>query len=155
MKPSATCHPEREHYAHGLCSHCYKVRLYKVNPAAREKNRRTSREWWEKNRVKVLEGQRKRYAENREFERERAYGYRLKRKYGISLAEYLAMLEKQNRSCAICGAKQQKNVRLALDHCHATGKNRALLCSRCNLTLGAVNDNPKLLERLAAYLRQH
>ncbi len=76
----------------------------------------------------------------------------LRKMYGIELSEYEAMLEAQNGGCAICG-KRDKHYRLAVDHCHAEGHIRGLLCADCNRGLGMFGDKPELLEKAAAYLR--
>lgn len=78
---------------------------------------------------------------------------RLRARYGITLADYEAMLIEQDGACKIC---QQKPVRmrLSVDHCHATGKVRGLLCERCNSLLGRVRDDAGVLERAAEYLRK-
>lgn len=60
----------------------------------------------------------------------------LKRKYGITLAEYDQMLEEQHGVCAICGGADPSGRRLAVDHDHETGKVRGLLCTSCNTRLG-------------------
>jgi len=56
-------------------------------------------------------------------------------------------------TCDICKAKnaRRKDI-IAFDHCHKTGKFRGWLCDRCNLVLGAAEDNPKLLREMAKYL---
>src|SRR5271157_4402789 len=54
----------------------------------------------------------------------------LRRKFGISLDEYNIMVLKQDGKCAICGGVNS-NRNLAVDHNHATGQVRGLLCSRC------------------------
>ena len=80
------------------------------------------------------------YAKNREATRER----HLVRKYGVTLADYRAMLAAQGGKCAIClapEAAQFKGV-FHVDHCHATGAVRGLLCRGCNHMLGAVGDDP-------------
>lgn len=56
----------------------------------------------------------------------------LKEKYGITLAEYETLQEKSDGRCAIC----RREKKLYIDHCHATGKVRGLLCNGCNSKLG-------------------
>jgi hypothetical protein len=56
--------------------------------------------------------------------------------YGITEEQYNAMLAAQKNVCAICGGPPRRKRRLAVDHCHATGRVRALLCDPCNLKLG-------------------
>jgi hypothetical protein len=72
------------------------------------------------------------------------------KKYGITLADYNAMLAQQNRACAIC--PRQSSRTLAVDHCHVTGRVRRLLCNRCNVGLGNFDDDPVLVLSAAAYL---
>ena len=81
-------------------------------------------------------------------------GYReraLQRKYGIGVADYDEMLVAQDGRCPIC---KEYEV-LVVDHDHATGKVRALLCDRCNRALGVVQDSPKLLRSLAEFVESH
>jgi hypothetical protein len=59
--------------------------------------------------------------------------------YGLSLQDYRAMLERQGKVCGICKTPGKP---LCVDHCHATGKVRGLLCRDCNLGLGNYKDNP-------------
>jgi hypothetical protein len=78
----------------------------------------------------------------------------LKRLYGISLEQYKKMADAQMNCCAICG-KHQKNFnhRLAVDHCHETGKIRGLLCAKCNTGIGNFKDDIHLLGQAIEYLR--
>ena len=81
---------------------------------------------------------------------------RVIRKYGLTPEIYNRMLEEQNKGCAICGSSipnDNKTKRLYIDHCHASGKVRGLLCAACNFGLGKFRDNPELLDRAAMYLR--
>ena len=55
--------------------------------------------------------------------------------YGITIAEYDEMFKAQGGVCAICG-KPEKSRRISVDHDHATGRARGLLCTNCNVTLG-------------------
>jgi hypothetical protein len=80
--------------------------------------------------------------------------YALRRRYGITLQEYREILEKQNGVCAVCGNGPGKR-RLHVDHCHKTGKIRALLCTNCNSALGAARDDINRLYKLIQYLEKH
>lgn len=84
----------------------------------------------------------------------------LKEKFGLTVADYNRMLDDQGGVCGICGraetATHRGNVRrLSVDHDHATGTVRALLCNDCNTGLGKFGDDPVQLETAAAYLRRH
>lgn len=67
----------------------------------------------------------------------------LKSNYGITEEAYDRLLEWQDGSCAIC--KRKSNARLHVDHDHATGEVRGLLCSKCNMALGGFQDNQRYL----------
>lgn len=73
--------------------------------------------------------------------------------YGIDVAEYEAMLEKQNNACALCLTPQiQLLVKLSVDHRHSDGKVRGLLCHPCNTFLGLIQDDVVRLKRMIGYL---
>ena len=74
------------------------------------------------------------------------------RRYGITKADYEAMLAKQGNRCKVCLCLF-KEKRPHIDHDHKTGKVRALLCGLCNSALGMVGDSEFKLARLLAYLR--
>jgi hypothetical protein len=81
----------------------------------------------------------------------------LRSQYGITAAEYDAMLAEQAGVCRICGrpevrVRQGKVLRLAVDHCHKTGAVRGLLCIDCNTGLARFKDDPELLKAAIAYL---
>jgi len=65
---------------------------------------------------------------------------RLKYYYGLTKKKYVLLIEKQSFVCAICFRPNTKGRRLNIDHNHATGKVRGLLCSSCNLGLHYVED---------------
>jgi hypothetical protein len=83
---------------------------------------------------------------------ERRTAHERKKKYGVSPVDYAEMLVKQNGVCAICKGLNRDGRSLALDHCHQTGKKRGLLCGRCNLTLGRVEDDVEILWGMIQYL---
>jgi hypothetical protein len=61
------------------------------------------------------------------------------------------MLEKQSGLCAIC--RQLPNGQWNIDHNHATGAVRGILCSMCNRGLGQFRDDARLLRAAIDYLR--
>lgn len=66
----------------------------------------------------------------------------LRRKYGLTPAEIEAMAAEQGGVCAICGAAPRGRwKRLHVDHDHATGAVRALLCNDCNLKIGVLESD--------------
>ena len=71
--------------------------------------------------------------------------------YGITEEEYNILLEKQRFGCAICGGCGKRP--LAVDHDHATGIIRGLLCDSCNIGLGNFQDSPNLLNLAIQYLK--
>ena len=79
---------------------------------------------------------------------EKARDSRLRRLFGITAEEYDTLLAYQNNSCAIC-LRPPKNIRLAVDHSHASGLVRGLVCTQSNKLLAYARDNPDIL--LAAY----
>lgn len=62
---------------------------------------------------------------------------RLKSIYGITPEQYTQMLADQGGGCAICGREAWGVRPLAVDHCHESGRVRAILCMTCNRMLGS------------------
>jgi len=95
--------------------------------------------WYEKNRTAYL-------AKRREG--------KLIDKYDMTNEDYDIMSAKQNGGCAICGGPPTSGrwKRFAVDHDHATGKVRGLLCECCNRAIGLLKDDPKTLRVAADYL---
>ena len=83
----------------------------------------------------------------------------LRRRYGISEKIYRELHEKQGHVCAICGEKnthsctKKVDYDLYVDHCHATGRVRGLLCNHCNRAIVLFHDNIANLERAILYLK--
>jgi hypothetical protein len=113
--------------------------LYLYLTRVREQAYRASRK-----RIDSLRRHRRRAMDPDYRDKERA------RRYGLSLDDYHAILARQGNACAIC---RKPNARLCIDHCHATGKVRGLLCSKCNTGLGCYDDDPGLMEAATAYLK--
>lgn len=86
--------------------------------------------------------------------RERLYGgsrhYHLTRRYGIGAVEVAALIERQGGLCAICGREDPEHV----DHDHATGRIRGVLCFNCNGGLGQFGDDIHRLSQAIEYLQR-
>ena len=113
------------------CKDCAKARLrarYAASPDARAKAYANSRK------QAILKP--------RTPEQQRKHS--LKHKFGLSIEQYEAMFEAQDRKCALCGTTDNgrttgkwKAGHFNVDHCHKTGRVRGLLCHKCNVRIGA------------------
>lgn len=84
----------------------------------------------------------------------------LMRTYGMTLNEYRRRLASQEGCCAICrspGFKMREHHRklLVVDHDHATGAIRGLLCHNCNRAIGLLKDDPAIIRQAAAHIETH
>ena len=81
---------------------------------------------------------------------------KLKLRYGLTYDQWEEMREAENYSCMACGITEEELGRvLDVDHCHATGKARGLLCNACNTSLGRMLDNPDAIRALADYIERY
>lgn len=83
----------------------------------------------------------------------------VKRVYGLSESEYRELEARANGVCGICKKPPEGDGRgmrqLHVDHNHTTGKVRALLCKKCNLAVGYLEENAGRARDLAIYLDTH
>lgn len=102
-----------------------------------ERAKATHRAWIEKNKRAYLfnAGQRHR-----------------KHRYGVSRAEYDAMIIECHGTCEICG---DATPDLVIDHCHESEKIRGMICRQCNAGIGHFNESLVVLRRAAEYLEKH
>lgn len=131
---------EYKDYINSTCMVCYR-QSWLMSEKNRETHRKGNRNWYYNN-------------------PEHAKTQRL-RKYGIDYDEYNRMRESQQYKCAVCDIHETKVTQgraktpataLQVDHCHATGSLRKLLCTDCNIILGKSKDNPEILKAAALYL---
>lgn len=97
---------------------------------------------------------------NPELMKKQSRRLKLKFRYGLTPDEYDQMFKEQNGLCAICGKKEtqcnQYGIqRLSVDHNHQNGKVRQLLCNRCNLLVGPMENNLELVDVVLDYLKEH
>jgi len=129
----ATCHPDRKHFAKGLCQHCWETQYRKA-------------------RLELCSLQAKRWrTAHPEKSRLWAKNGALKRRYGLDLGKLEAMRRFQDNACAVCGATKVK--RLCVDHNHKTNRVRGLVCGGCNNLIGYIETKPTRIMNVLRYLR--
>lgn len=123
-----------------------KVREYYRRWAAAhpEAARERCRQWKRKNRERVRETHRRWRARNPG----KSLEYHRKRQYGLTPKDFMSLLTRQKRRCAIC----RKRRELVIDHSHKTGRVRGLLCGSCNSGLGMLGDSRAILIRATKYI---
>lgn len=140
-----------------------KARAWRAKPENAAKNRAHARAWElanpervrarakayrERNREKIA-AQKRRWREEHRHELSRLDQIKGRRqRYGLTHAEFEAMLARQRGKCAACS--EPFTATPHVDHCHKTKKVRALLCRRCNLAVGFYE---KYAQMVVAYLK--
>lgn len=173
--PQATCNsghpltPENRLRGVGRCRICHNKKRRAWHYAHREHNVEYQRKWRAKNREYLKLKYRRLYHANREENlaylrewRKKHPGSHRRRHYrsayNISVAELTALRNQQDERCAICKTKETelktKIKVLCVDHDHATGRVRGLLCQDCNHGLGNFKDNRALLLSAARYVKK-
>ncbi len=132
--------------------------------ANRESHLATRRAWNLANRGRVVVQRRQAYKDNRAKLLAAAKSWREKnrdtviaRRHKITVDHYVSMREAQHNLCASClqpPSGKRNETHLHVDHCHATGKVRGLLCGPCNRALGLLKDDADTIERLSLYMRK-
>jgi Autographiviridae endonuclease VII len=132
------------------CRSCTAARRKAWYEANRQREVDRVRAWQEANPERYAERQR----EYRESGRKAIANRKshLKRKYGLTVEQYEAMLDAQGGVCFIC-RETPGDLPLHVDHDHTTGDVRGLLCIRCNNALGLFQESPALFQAAADYLR--
>lgn len=113
-----------------------------LTPEARAARAASAKAWRERNPGKVKD-----YNANRDLRSEN-----LKRVYGMTRADYDEMFEEQGGVCLICLNPSTSGESLDVDHDHATGEVRGLLCRKCNVVLGLVGEDVDTLCQAVWYL---
>ncbi len=116
------------------------------------------KKYYQENKDKINRYARGYYKKTNERRCEQNRNTRLKREFGLDHEKYNKILLSQNGVCAICHCKETstykgKIKRLAVDHCHKTGKVRGLLCQGCNQAIGHAKDSIEILTNAVLYLK--
>jgi hypothetical protein len=126
----------------------FKTRARNWKAANPERTRELQQRHQERNRDKINQRSRDWYEANKARAAKQTRSRKLAG-YGLTQAQFDAMLIAQNGNCAICMAPMDSP---RVDHCHKTGAVRGLLCKGCNSGLGMFRDQPSALMRAADYL---
>jgi len=158
-----------QYHGSTCCGACIKIRDAEYRAGHKKRHSKQARRHYKANREKIIARtkdyrkqdpekwkryQHEWYLANRERHTKYQLRNLLKREYGLTVEQYEAMLKEQHGLCAICKKPPTKR-RLDVDHDHADGHVRQLLCERCNKGMGCFEDSPQLLEAALRYLRKH
>ncbi len=80
--------------------------------------------------------------------------YKLRSNYAVDGLDVECMLREQRGMCAICSDALQLSE-AHLDHHHASGRVRQVLCSRCNTAIGLLREDTRIMRAAIAYIERH
>jgi hypothetical protein len=120
--------------------------------AAKQRRRREAHAaymlaWRNRNYEKVREYERRHLLSN-------TYLVRRCAKYGITAERYMELVAQQEGRCAICREPPSARAPLCIDHNHASGVVRGLLCKVCDLAVGNLRDSVARARATLAYLER-
>jgi len=132
-----------------------------ISPEQRKRMNEKTKKWFKDHPKKMREFVAKYQDTNKYKERTRMYLEKRRKivkllKYGITEETLEQAKKKQRNKCGICKIDIDESSRdFHIDHDHATGKFRGLLCFRCNLGLGLFKDNSMFLRKAVKYLKKN
>ena len=146
------------HRAHWVYSTSIKPvgKWSKLNPEIRKETRLNH---YKENKDKINEKKRLWRTSHKELNSFQQFKDGIKRKYGLTLEQHQALIDKQENKCAICG-HEMVDGRVGrycrnTDHIHGTKKLRGILCNCCNKVIGYAYDDISVLENAIKYLKLH
>jgi len=126
---------------------------YAEDPDYRARRLATNMDYYRSRREELIARRREKWWSDPEFRARQVARFRERRHvliYGLTAEDYERLLVAQNGACAVCNEKSER--RLCVDHCHATGEVRGLLCSNCNTAIGLLDDDPDRMRAAALYV---
>lgn len=134
------------------------IRIAQHGDMAREQERQGNRRYRKRHRERANEQSQRWRVANPDKRADTV----LRHGHGIGLEEYNSMLEAQGGVCGSCGRSETavdprtgRIRRLHVDHDHVSGKIRGLLCTKCNMAVGFVEDDPSRARSIAWYLERY
>ena len=132
-----------------------KRKEYLARPGVKEHRAKQNKEYRNRPDIKEkIKKKRKKY-NNCPKIKEQQLNYNLQQKYGITIDDKQAMIDKQNGLCAICKRKLNGNQEAFVDHNHKTDEVRGILCGNCNFILGHAKDSIDILYKAISYLKKY
>lgn len=158
MKKCSACEVEKDESnfskkRNGLntrCRQCIGIYMKQLYAKDRPKELAKRKAWYKKNQARVNSGMKEHYSSNKEAIRFR----RIFLTYGLTKEGYLTLQAEQNGVCAVCKLPNASKA-LAVDHSHETLAIRGLLCDKCNTALGLLDEDPKRMQSLIAYVAKY
>jgi hypothetical protein len=131
--------PKKKVVPNSVCKSCILMAQQQnvKRPGVRERMRKSSRKYYHSPEGKI-----------------KSEDARLRREYGISLADKKAMIQENGGVCPICWNPDPGRF-WVVDHCHKSGKVRGVICDKCNKMLGLANDSMVRLVSAMMYLTNH
>lgn len=136
-------------YSH--CISCQSIKFKTWYSKNKKKVRKNNKKWLDNN-PNFMTSYTKQWLKNNPDKVKKNKRNQTLRKYNLTEEEFSKKVIEQNNRCSICNSSFSTTPHI--DHDHATGKVRGLLCKNCNLTLGFVNDNVQILSNMIEYLKR-
>lgn len=123
-------------------------RKKRLNPEYRERENKYNKEYRART-GKGTEINRRWVGRRKAYHRQ----YLLKKKFGLTIERWEEIFVSQGRLCAICNSPENTTrYNWHVDHCHATGEIRGILCHSCNTAIDLLKDNIATLKSAIMYL---
>lgn len=84
--------------------------------------------------------------------RQRKREHNLRKRYGISQADFDALWKVQQGQCAACLENVVSTEKICVDHNHNTFVVRGLIHDRCNKVIGLLHEDCNIFRTIASYL---
>jgi len=130
------------------------ARKYRAKPERHEKHKAKMRGYYHKNKEAIKQRNHERWKHDPSFKEQKRAGARHSR-YGVTREDFARLLSQQGGLCAICRGMPTGKRDFCIDHDHATGSTRGILCSNCNTALGLLRDNVQSAKNLLLYLEHY
>lgn len=138
----------------------YNSQYHKNNyPLNKEKIKKERKLYYKNNKKRLNEISKNYYKIHKKILLKKQFFSTIKRIYNLTQEQYNKLLKESNYKCNICGKKETRKTpsgkicKIHIDHDHKTKKTRGVLCSNCNIGIGNLKHDIKILKKAIQYLR--